>query len=116
MDDQARRTPKKTNHTMVEAFGKRWANHSSFKTGAVDRSGFPTFTMNHFNGAVTYSSEGFLERNLDALNPDFVSLLRGAADGSDGSGSINPLVKGLFSGKAIAPQAHPRTEMRMCSP
>ena len=30
---------------------------------------------NHFNGPVTYSSEGFLVRNLDALNPDFVSLL-----------------------------------------
>jgi hypothetical protein len=78
MDDQARRTPKKTDHTMVEAFGKRWANHSSFKVGSVDRSGFPTFTINHFNGPVTYSSEGFLERNLDALNPDFVSLLRGS--------------------------------------
>jgi chitin synthase len=110
MDDQSRRAPKKTNQTMVEAFAKRWGNHSSFKAGAVDRSGFPTFTIHHFNGPVTYSSEGFLERNLDALNPDFVSLLRGAADGSEGSGSINPFVKGLFSAKAIATQAHPRNE------
>lgn len=110
MDDQARRAPKKTNHTMVEAFGKRWGNHSSFKTGAIDRSGFPTFTVNHFNGPVTYSSENFLERNLDSLNPDFVSLLRGQADGADGSGSNNPFVRGLFSGKAIATQAHPRNE------
>lgn len=108
MDDQARRAPKKTNHTMVEAFQKRWGNHSSFKAGTIDRSGFPTFTVNHFNGPVTYSSDGFLERNLDALNPDFVSLLRGAADGLTGSG--NPFVKGLFSGKAIATQAHPRNE------
>jgi chitin synthase len=110
MDDQARRAPKKSNHTMVEAFGKRWANHSSFKTGEMDRSGFPTFTINHFNGPVTYSSEGFIERNLDALNPDFVSLFRGTADGVESSGSINPFVKGLFLGKAIATQAHPRNE------
>ncbi|KAI0049900.1 glycosyltransferase family 2 protein [Auriscalpium vulgare] len=115
MDDQARRAGKKTDHTMVEAFSKRWANHSSFKVGAVDRSGFPTFTVNHFNGPVTYSSEGFLERNLDALNPDFVSLLRGATagpepSGGEGSGSINPFVRGLFSGKAIATQMHPRNE------
>ncbi|KAI9438359.1 glycosyltransferase family 2 protein [Lactarius indigo] len=113
MDDQARRAPKKTDHTMVEAFGKRWANHSSFKVGSVDRSGFPTFTISHFNGPVTYSSEGFLERNLDALNPDFVSLLRGttqAADAGEGSGSNNPFVRGLFSGKAIATQMHPRNE------
>jgi chitin synthase len=110
MDDQARRQPKKTDHTMVEAFSKRWGNHSSFKAGAIDRSGFPSFTVNHFNGAVTYSSEGFLDRNLDAINPDFVSLLRGAVDGLEGSGSINPFVKGLFSAKAIATQAHPRNE------
>ena len=39
MDDQARRAPKKTDHAMVEAFGKRWGNHSPFKVGSVDRSG-----------------------------------------------------------------------------
>ncbi|KAG7096112.1 hypothetical protein E1B28_006786 [Marasmius oreades] len=112
MDDQARRAPKKTNHTMVEAFQKRWGNHSSFKTGSIDRSGYPTFTVHHFNGPVTYSSENFLERNQHELNSDFVSLLRGGgADGNpENGGSINPFVKGLFSGKAIAMQVHPRNE------
>ncbi|KAJ6481577.1 glycosyltransferase family 2 protein [Mycena vitilis] len=120
MDDQARRAPKKTDFTMVEAFAKRWGNHSSFKTGGgLDRAGFPTFTISHFNGPVTYSAEGFLVRNLDALNPDFVSLLRGEAEvvgalsvgGAGGNGgSVNPFVKGLFSGRAIATQAHPRNE------
>ncbi|OCH90496.1 glycosyltransferase family 2 protein [Obba rivulosa] len=116
MDDQARRMPRKNDQTMVEAFTKRWGNHSSFKIGAADRSGIPTFTVNHFSGPVTYSAEGFLERNLDALNPDFVSLLRGTsaqasdAPAPDGSGSINPFVRGLYSAKAIATQAHPRNE------
>lgn len=114
MDDQARRMPKKTDHTMVEAFSKRWGNHSSFKVGGMDRSGFPTFTVNHFNGPVTYSSEGLLEKNLDAVNPDFVSLLRGSSaetpHGTEGSGSVNPFIRGLFTGKAIATQAHPRNE------
>jgi len=110
MDDQARRQPKKTDHTMVEAFAKRWGNHTSFKASTPDRSGYSSFTVNHFNGAVAYSSEGFLDRNLDAINPDFVSLLRGAADGLNNTGSINPFVKGLFSAKAIATQAHPRNE------
>jgi len=102
MDDQARRTPRKNDHTMVEAFAKRWGNHSSFKLGNPDRSGFPTFTVNHFNGPVSYSSEGFLDKNVDALNPDFVSLLRGSAvdaPGTEGSGSINPFIKGLFFSK-----------------
>ncbi|OBZ76091.1 Chitin synthase 8 [Grifola frondosa] len=76
----------------------------------------PTFTINHFSGPVTYTSDGFLEKNLDALNPDFVSLLRGStassadAPAADGTGSINPFVRGLFSAKAIATQAHPRNE------
>jgi chitin synthase len=75
MDDQAWHTPKKMDLTMVKAFGKRWGNHPSFKVGSVHRSGFPTFTINHFNGPVTYSAEGFLNQNLDSLSPDFVSLL-----------------------------------------
>jgi myosin heavy subunit len=56
MDNQARRAPKKMDQTMVEAFAKRWGNHSSFKVGTLDRSGSSTFTISHFNGPVTYSS------------------------------------------------------------
>lgn len=121
MDDQARRQPRKTDHTMVEAATKRWGNHSSFKSGGMDRSGFPTFTVNHYSGPVTYSAQGFLEKNMDALNPDFVSLLRGTSSGTsdapaaDGSGSMNPFVRGLFSAKAIATQAHPRNEETIVS-
>lgn len=114
MDDQAMRSAKKTDHTMVEAFAKRWGQHSSFKLGNQDRQGFPTFTVNHYNGPVTYSSDGFLEKNAHSLNPDFVSLLRGtnpnAPDGAEGSGSVNPFVRGLYSSSAIATQNHPRNE------
>ncbi|KAJ7429206.1 P-loop containing nucleoside triphosphate hydrolase protein [Mycena galericulata] len=53
-----------------------------------DLAGTSDFTISHFNGPVTCSAEGFLPRNLDALNPDF----------------------GLFSGKAITTMAHPRNE------
>ncbi|KAH8833739.1 glycosyltransferase family 2 protein [Flagelloscypha sp. PMI_526] len=95
MDDQARRAPKKTNHSM---------------SGGTDRTGFPTFTVSHYNGPVTYSSDSFIERNMDAINPDFVSLLRGSVDGVEYPGSSNPFIKGLFSGNAIATQAHPRNE------
>jgi len=35
MDDQAQQQPKKTDHTMVEAFAKPWVNHPSFKAGAT---------------------------------------------------------------------------------
>jgi chitin synthase len=76
--------------------------------------GIPDIHRHYFNGPATYSSEEILDRNLDSLNPDFVSLLRGsiagAADGAEGAGSINPFVKGLFSGKVITTHAHPKDE------
>ena len=91
----------------------------------VIQAGYVMFTVNRFNGPVTYSLNGFLERNLDALNPDFVALLQGASTSAsisavsvglgatealEGAGSINPFVKGLFFGKAIVMQAHPKSE------
>ena len=74
-----------------------------------------TVTVNHYNGPVTCSSEGFLEKNQDALNPEFVSLLRGhgndgPAHGTEGTDSVNTFIHSLFSGKAIATQVYSRDE------
>lgn len=114
-DDQARKQPKKNEHTMVEAFGKRWANHSSFKLGSIDRSGFPTFTVSHYTGVVTYSTESLLEKNADTINPDFVSLLRGGIiddprAAAQNPGSSNPFIQGLFTGRSIVSEAHPKDD------
>ena len=79
MDDQACRSHKKMDYAMTEAFGKRWGNHLSFKLGVMDQSGFATFTVNHFNGPVTYLLERFLECNLNVLNPEFVALVWGTS-------------------------------------
>ena len=115
MDDQTQRMPKKTDHTMAEALAKRWGHHPSFKAGAVDRTGYPTFTVNHYTGPVTYSSENFLEKNADAVNPDFVALLRGPAQGASAAGaafpgSTNTFIRDLFNTRAIATQVHPRDQ------
>ncbi|KAI6036953.1 P-loop containing nucleoside triphosphate hydrolase protein [Pisolithus microcarpus] len=90
-------------------------NHSSFKLGGgLDRSGFPTFTICLFNGLVTYSSEVFLEHNLDALNSDFTALLHGmavgtgVADGGEGAGSINPFVQ-VAAQQPVKPMQVPST-------
>ncbi|PWN45202.1 chitin synthase 8 [Ceraceosorus guamensis] len=120
MDDQARRMPKKTDHTMAEAFGKRWGNHPTFKVGPADRSGFSTFTISHFAGPVTYSCEGLLEKNAEVVSPDFVSMLRGqqvgagksASDvqGGQSAGSTVAFIRSLFSTRALKTQAHPKSE------
>ncbi|KAJ7776437.1 hypothetical protein B0H16DRAFT_1280224, partial [Mycena metata] len=84
MDDQARRASKKTDATMVEVLAKRWVGcvlpldsfiYIHFLTNHTPQPS-PSFTISHFNGSVTYVANGFLARNLDALNPDFLSLLR----------------------------------------
>ena len=140
MDDQARRQGKKTDATMVEAFQKRWGNHTNFKTSGLLESApnsnstglTASFTISHFNGPVTYLAEHFLVRNLDSINGDFISLLRGTADPStvhhhttarvdpamaaaEGYGSINPFVKGLFSGGVMKTEAYARNEETIVS-
>ncbi|CCF51903.1 hypothetical protein NDA10_007234 [Ustilago hordei] len=119
MDDQARRMPKKSDQTMIEAFGKRWGNHSSFKLGPADRSGFSSFTISHYNSAVTYTSENLLEKNSEVVSPDFVSLLRGnqpessaklGADPNATSGSTIPFIRGIFNTKVLKTQSHPKNE------
>lgn len=125
-DDQARRAPKKTEETMMDAFSKRWGNHASFKLSGMDRTGFAAFTISHYTGPVTYSSEAFLAKDTDVINPDFVSLLKGTHvdekqamsnqrghiphTGTEQPGSSNPFVQGLFTSRAIATEAHPHDE------
>lgn len=111
IDDQSRRMPKKTNHTMVDAFGKRWGNHPAFKVGPISRSGFATFTISHYAGPVTYSSENLLEQNDEKTNSDFVRLLAGAQGNSAterSSGSSSSFVRGLFGSKSLKTVVDPR--------
>ncbi|GAK64779.1 glycosyltransferase family 2 protein [Moesziomyces antarcticus] len=119
MDDQARRMPKKSDHTMIDAFGKRWGNHPSFKVGPADRSGFSSFTISHYNSAVTYTSENLLEKNSEVVSPDFVSLLRGShpdatklggADPTASPGSTIPFIRGIFNTKVLKTQSHPKND------
>ncbi|KAI9570665.1 hypothetical protein HD554DRAFT_2018677, partial [Boletus coccyginus] len=89
-------------------------NHLSFKVGVIDHLGYSMFTINHFNGSVIYSSEGFLNHNLDSLNLDFVFLLHnsivGVTDSAEEAGSFKSFTKGLFSSMAITIQAHPKNK------
>ena len=111
MDDMAKK--KRSEASFLEALGKRSTGHSSISLGH-DRNGATAFTINHYSGSVTYSTENFLARNANETSVDILRLLRGAGFGSQGvaenRGSNNPFIKSLFSSKSIATQAHPRND------
>ncbi|GAA5949771.1 hypothetical protein JCM21900_003288 [Sporobolomyces salmonicolor] len=125
IDDQSRRRGK-TPETMLRAMAKRWGSHPSFTSRDGDEAqGRPgTFSVSHFDGQVTYSTENFLADNSAAVSPNFVTLLGGttpkvgvdgrttssARDALSTGGSSLSFVRQLFSSGAVETKAHPKSE------
>jgi len=59
------------------------------------------FTIQHYEGDVTYVIEDLLESNLESMNSDFVSLIRGSGEMPE---SNNEFIKSIFSDKAVTTQ------------
>ncbi|KAG0177839.1 hypothetical protein DFQ29_004285 [Apophysomyces sp. BC1021] len=93
-----------TDANVLESFIKYNASHSSFGLKTAD-TGTRLFAIQHYAGEVTYNPNGFLESNRDALNTDFVSLFRGAADMPE---SRNAFVAGLFADQNVHTETHPK--------
>ncbi|GAA6007186.1 hypothetical protein JCM11491_003035 [Sporobolomyces phaffii] len=125
IDDQSRRKGK-TDATMLRAMTKRWGSHPAFASREGDEAqGRPgTFSISHFDGQATYSTESFLRENSAAVSPVFVTLLGGSTPvtGQDGrttptardalssGGSTLSFVRQLFANGAVETKAHPRSE------
>jgi chitin synthase len=77
---------------------RSYGSHSSFAKSGHAYS----FGINHFSGSVHYTVDSFLEKNLDDLSPDFVSLLR--------DNSTNSFVSTLFESSAMATESHPKDD------
>ncbi|RCI02456.1 hypothetical protein CU098_010499, partial [Rhizopus stolonifer] len=87
-----------TNANFLVNVQRAYGSHPSFaKSGHAY-----AFGINHFSGSVHYTVESFLEKNLDDLSPDFVSLLR--------DNSTNSFVSALFEGTAMATESHPKDD------
>ena len=82
IDDQSTRKGK-NEKTMLDAMGKRWGKNRQFswrkENDGSNRAG--TFTIEHWSDGetVTYSTENFLEKNLNLVPNDLVDLLGGKA-------------------------------------
>jgi chitin synthase len=61
-----------------------------------------SFGIHHYGGTVHYSVDRFLDRNMDSMSPDFVSLLR--------DHSSNNFVSSLFQSMAMATESHPKDD------
>lgn len=77
-------------------------DHFGAHTAFIPAPGGPgarsAFGISHFGGSVTYDGNGFIEQDLDALDPEFVALLRASDDG---------FIAKLFSGPSLAAELHP---------
>lgn len=107
MDDQANKTSRKTDHTMLEAFNKKYSDHSSYTPSGKSLNALPTFSIRHFCGQVQYDATGFLEKNIDNVSGDFVALFRG---GGDMVSSYNTFIQDLFTDEAVTTESHPRSD------
>ncbi|TEB20895.1 hypothetical protein FA13DRAFT_1800569 [Coprinellus micaceus] len=83
-----------------QAIPTRYSNshHMATLGGAGQAGGMSAFTVTHFAGPVTYSSEGFIEKDADLLDASFVTLLR--------TSSSDPFVQKLVSGPGMATERH----------
>ncbi|KAI7870567.1 chitin synthase-domain-containing protein [Spinellus fusiger] len=95
----------KTDANMLDSFAKYNNNHDSFSLKTAT-TGTRQFSIQHFAGQVTYTTEGFSESNKDVLSADFVSLFRG--NNSDVPTSYNSFVVELFTDKSINTETHPK--------
>ncbi|KAL7319392.1 hypothetical protein PS15m_002530 [Mucor circinelloides] len=87
-----------TNANFLANVQRSYGSHSSFSKSGHAYS----FGINHFSGSVHYTVDSFLEKNLDDLSPDFVSLLR--------DNSTNTFVSTLFESSAMATESHPKDD------
>lgn len=85
-----------TDANLLANLQRQFATHSAFAKTTQTYS----FGINHFSGTVHYTVDGFIEKNIDALSPDFVTLLR--------DNSSNVFVNSLFQSSAMATESHPK--------
>ncbi|KAJ1797841.1 hypothetical protein LPJ59_002878 [Coemansia sp. RSA 2399] len=96
---------------LLKAFNRMHDNRTGdanpYYAPSESKNEMNSFAVSHFWGSVTYTIDDFVEKNLDQLGSDFVSVFRG--DGSAGNpGTDNSFVGGLFSSKTIATEMHPK--------
>ncbi|RKP09587.1 chitin synthase-domain-containing protein [Thamnocephalis sphaerospora] len=93
--ESAKSESRRSEAQLVAKLNKQFSSHSHFARPAKDGA----WAISHFAGQVTYADADILEKNLDVLSPDLVSVCRD---------SKSPFIVELFSSMAVATEANPR--------
>lgn len=83
---------------LLDGMREHYTQHSAFVANPAGPGGRSAFSIAHFAGTVTYDATGMVEKNLDALDAEFVALFRASHDG---------FISKLFSGPSLAAEVHP---------
>lgn len=91
--------PHEANDELLAGMRDHFGTHGSFVAHPGGPGARTSFAVTHYgHQTVTYDGHGFVETDADALDPEFVALLRNAAD---------PFVAKLVSGPSLAAEVHP---------
>ncbi|GAA5844952.1 hypothetical protein JCM9279_000054 [Rhodotorula babjevae] len=91
--------PHDANDELLEGMRDHFGAHGSFVAHPGGPGARTSFAVTHYGQQhVTYDGYQFVETDADALDPEFVALLRNAAD---------PFVAKLVSGPSLAAEVHP---------
>ncbi len=72
--DDLCKLPNTSNINLIENFNKEFAKNQYYIPSKRNHEN--SFTINHYAGRVTYSSDGFLEKNRDSLPFKIMELLK----------------------------------------
>ncbi|CAK4650621.1 unnamed protein product [Aphanomyces euteiches] len=78
--------PRGNDSQLAAKFYDSFTSHASFEASKLQQ-GKAQFVIQHYAGAVLYSTAGFCDKNKDSVHPDALALLKASAD---------PFVKALF--------------------
>lgn len=88
--DDLCKLPRTTDTSLIENFNKEFSKNSYYIPSKRQDA---NFTINHYAGRVTYTSENFLEKNRDSLPFRVAELLRN---------SSNEILAEIFSTTGVA--------------
>jgi hypothetical protein len=91
--DEETRFPKATDQTFLDKLASQHKDHPSLSFPKTARN---QFTIRHYAGEVSYTVDGFLDKNRDTLQPSILGVLQTSTD---------PLIKELADELAAAAAA-----------